>query len=188
MPHEGELLEKLERWISLQPGPITLADVLETSDGELFAAYILKGFRIAARDAVLDRLEREAGHADTDAPVPNGATVMRAFEVVVRAWMLTDQESLVLLGLEQPEQYQALALASRFEVPVEVLERVAILFDIFKAINVLLPEASAADAWVRKPNNGSRFRGMSALTVMMTDGLKGLRDVRAVLQAEIWAR
>jgi hypothetical protein len=188
MADESELEEKLERWLSQQTNRVTLFDVLATGNGELIAAYILKAFRAPAGEAVLDQLEREAGYIGPDRPIPNGETLLRVFEGIARAWNLREQERLSLLGLDKLEQYRALESAPLPEVPVDILERLAILLDIFHALNTLLPEPAAADAWIRKPNNAPRFQGSPALAVMTSRGIEGLREVRALLQAEIWAR
>ncbi|PWG02132.1 hypothetical protein DF286_04055 [Sphingosinicella humi] len=52
---EGDLLLKLERWLATRSRPPTLGDVLETRDIGLLGAYILKGFRAAAAEAVEQR-------------------------------------------------------------------------------------------------------------------------------------
>lgn len=52
MPDERELLDQLERWLADQPNPPTIFDVIATGNIELFSAYVLKGFRQAAAQAV----------------------------------------------------------------------------------------------------------------------------------------
>ena len=52
MPDERELLDRLERWLATRPHPPTIFDVVETGNIELFAAFVLKGFRQAAAQAV----------------------------------------------------------------------------------------------------------------------------------------
>jgi len=49
---DDAVFAKLDAWIGAQPAPPTLGDVLATNDGELFAAYILRGFRQATAEAV----------------------------------------------------------------------------------------------------------------------------------------
>ena len=57
MKTDDELFAHLDRWIAEQPQPPGLKEVLATRDIELFGAYILRGFRIAAVEAVAE-LER----------------------------------------------------------------------------------------------------------------------------------
>jgi hypothetical protein len=52
MPDERELLDQLERWLADQPRPPTIFDVIATGNIELFSAFVLKGFRQAAAQAV----------------------------------------------------------------------------------------------------------------------------------------
>lgn len=69
-------------------------------------------------------------------------------------------------------------------VPIAVVERVAVLLDIFKAINVLLPVRARADEWIRRPSNGRLFGGRQPLERMI-ESLAGMRLVRQYLRAEI---
>lgn len=48
---DDALFAKLDGWIDSQPAPPVLGDVLATGDGELFAAFILRGFRQATAEA-----------------------------------------------------------------------------------------------------------------------------------------
>ena len=186
MPLESELLAKLEGWLAARSEPPTLLDVVATNDRELLAAFILKGFRVAARQAVADRLEREAAATFASELTNLTGVVLRVFDGIARAWSLEDSEGLALLGLAGTAELQALRVLPLDEVPTEIIERVAIVLDIFKAINTLLPQPTQADAWMRAPNKAPIFGGRSALDVMAGQSLKGLQEVRAYLQAELW--
>ena len=158
-----------------------IADVLESGDGLLFAAFVLRGFRLAAAEAFVERLARDAAvHFGTD---DLGAAVSRVFFGIARAWALKRNEQVILLGLEDAGEIERVKSTPSSRQPPEILERVAILSDIFIALNSLFPFAERADAWLRKPNRGSLFGGASALEVMLQRGLVGMRDVRAYLQA-----
>ena len=184
---EDELLTKLEQWLADRSDPPTILEVVETRDSELLAAFILKGFRVAARQAVVDRLEREAASTFASDRSVITAAVFRVFDGLAGAWSLEDGEKLQLLGLHDPVQLQDLRAAPLDQVPTEIIERVVILLDIFKAVNTLLPQPNGADAWIRSSNTASMFGGQSALDVMIGRGLEGLREVRAYLNAQIWA-
>lgn len=184
MPPEDELLAKLEEWLAAREEPPTVFDVIETGDGELLAAFILKGFRTAARQAVVDRLAGEATTAFADLSNATSA-VLRVFDGLAGAWSLEGSQRLALLGLAETAELQALRTAPLDEVPTEIVERVIILLDIFKAINTLLPEPSRADAWIRTPNSAPLFAGRPALDMMIDEGLEGLRRIRSYLQAQI---
>lgn len=114
-----------------------------------------------------------------------GSSSMRIFAGLARAWSLSHEEARSLLGLASVAELQKTMEAKQEALPREILERFALLLDIFEAINTLLPIPEQADAWVRKPNEGPPFGGRSALSVMKD--LAGLRIVRQYLQAQIWA-
>ncbi|MFC7498454.1 antitoxin Xre/MbcA/ParS toxin-binding domain-containing protein [Enterovirga sp. GCM10030262] len=65
-----------------------------------------------------------------------------------------------------------------------MLERLAILLDIFQAINTLLPIGERADAWMRKPNRAPLFEGRSAIDIMLDHGVEGMRKLRSYLQSQ----
>ena len=52
---------------------------------------------------------------------------------------------------------------------------------IYKSLQILLPEAAAADAWVRKPNAALLFGGRSALDRMLAGNVSDLNLVRRYL-------
>lgn len=186
MTTDNELLSKLELWLAARPEPPTLFEVAETGDGELLAAFILNGFRVAARQAVVDRLDREAATTFATEATRMTTAILRVFDGIARAWSLQEDEKLDLLGLHESGDLEELRTTPLHKVPTEIIERVAILLDIFKAINTLLPQPTRADAWIRATNSAPAFAGWSALDVMIHQGLGGLREVRTYLQAKVW--
>lgn len=181
---EDKLLAQLERWLAERDGSLTIFEIIQEGDGELFAAYVLKSFRAAARDAVLDRLNREAAafHPEPD-ELANAA--MRVFTGLANAWALAPAEQAALLGLATTGNIEDLASRSARELPIAVIERLGTLLDIFEAINTLLPLPARADAWMRAPNTAPPFEGLRPLD-FMTKGLPELRQVRQYLLAERW--
>ncbi|MGS1018115.1 antitoxin Xre/MbcA/ParS toxin-binding domain-containing protein [Allosphingosinicella humi] len=130
----------------------------------------------------MDRLEREAALMQPAGSDGAGA-VFRVLEGLSAAWALTQAEQLALLGLADYGELQGARTKSIAEIPVGSIERLAILLDIFQAINILLPNPKRADAWIRKANKAPPFKGASALSVMLS-GLQGLRNVRAYLTSQ----
>lgn len=187
MSREIELMAKLTQWVGAQPEPPSLFDVVETGDRELVAAFMLQKTRAAARKADAECPERIAAHSFASELIEATAALLRVFHVISRAWSLSDGERLALLGLADIAKLKALRTAPLDEVPTEIVERIALLLDIFKAIKTLLPQPGRADAWVRAPNSAPMFGGRSALDVIVGRGLNGLREVRAYLNAQIWS-
>lgn len=187
MTGEQDLLARLERWLEAQPELPTIFDVIATRDGELLAAYLLKAFRAAAREAVIERLEHEAVTKLSDGTAEATNPAMRVFDGLAGGWKLKGEEKLVLIGVKGPAELQALRTSALEDVTLETIERVIILLDIFQALNTLLPVPERADAWLRAPNGAPRFGGRSAMEMMVNEGLEGLRAVRAYLWAQRWS-
>jgi Protein of unknown function (DUF2384) len=66
-------------------------------------------------------------------------------------------------------------------LPRDTLERLSNLLGIYKSLQILLPDAAAADAWVRKPNAAGLFAGSSALSRMLAGNVSDLNLVRRYL-------
>ena len=109
---------------------------------------------------------------------------MRVFEGLAKAWQLTDDERLALLGLQDRTELERLLAAQVEVLPIQVVERVSTLLGIFKAINILLPVPARADQWMRRPNLAPPFCGRSAMAVMCDGGIEALLDVRRCLEQQ----
>jgi hypothetical protein len=110
------------------------------------------------------------------------AAGLRAFARIAEAWGLSVDEQLNLLG--QPPRSTFFAWRKHPEkasLPRDTLERLSNLLGIYKALQILLPEPAAADAWVRKPNAAPPFGGRSALDRMLAGNLGDVHFVRRYL-------
>ena len=107
------------------------------------------------------------------------------FLEIAALWKLTPAESRVLLG-SLPEstffKYQKSPNAARLSH--DTLARISHLLGIYKSINMLLPRAESADAWVRLPNDAPLFKGRSALDYMLGGGFDDIAAVRRYLDTE----
>jgi hypothetical protein len=65
----------------------------------------------------------------------------------------------------------------------DTLERISYILGIYKALQILLPDAAAADAWIKKPNSATPFGGRSALERMLSGNVSDLYAVRQYLDA-----
>ncbi len=129
-----------------------------------------------------------AVHRDaTASPAPNSperlaAAGLRAFERIAEAWGLTVEQQLMLLG--QPARstfFQWRKQPEKAQLPRDTLERLSNLLGIYKSLQILLPDAAAADAWVRQPNSAAPFGGRSALDRMLAGNVSDLNLVRRYL-------
>jgi hypothetical protein len=119
---------------------------------------------------------------DTPTPQRMAAAGLRAFARIAQAWGLSTDEQLVLLG--QPARSTFFAWRKHPEravLPRDTLERLSNLLGIYKSLQILLPDAAAADAWVRQPNSAAPFGGGSALARMLAGNVSDLNLVRRYL-------
>lgn len=113
------------------------------------------------RETVLQRLGREAV-LFPEAPAAASA-VARIFQSLARAWSLSEAKQMALLGFDDAGELRDLMGAPSEDVPIEIIERVTILLDIFRAINILLPVQERPDGWIRSSNDGPMFRRTACL-------------------------
>lgn len=114
--------------------------------------------------------------------VQMSAAGLRAFARIAQAWGLTVDEQLCLLG--QPPRSTFFAWRKdpeRAALPRDTLERLSNLLGIWKALQILLPDEAAADAWVRQPNSAPVFGGRSALQHMLAGNVADIHHVRRYL-------
>jgi hypothetical protein len=107
---------------------------------------------------------------------------LRSFARIAQAWGLTVGEQLRLLGQPPRSTYFAWRKQpAKAALSRDTLERLSNLLGIYKSLQILLPDAAAADAWVRQPNAASPFGGRSALDRMLAGNMSDLNLVRRYL-------
>jgi hypothetical protein len=113
-----------------------------------------------------------------------GGAGLRAFARIAEAWGLTVAEQLTLLGIGSRSTFFKWRREQQPRLPQDTLERLSYLLGIYKSLQILLPDPSAADEWVRKPNNEPLFGGRSALERMLSGQVADLYVVRQYLDAQ----
>jgi len=113
-----------------------------------------------------------------------GGPGLRAFVNIAEAWGLTVADQLKLLGIASRSTFFKWRREREPRLPRDTLERLSYLLGIYKSLQILLPDARAADEWIRKPNDAPLFGGRSALERMMTGQVADLYVVRQYLDAE----
>ncbi|MHB0974946.1 MAG: MbcA/ParS/Xre antitoxin family protein [Thiobacillus sp.] len=112
------------------------------------------------------------------------AAGLRAFFAIARDWGLNTEEQMVLLGAPgRSTFFKWKSAPESADLKRDTLERLSYLLGIYKALQILLPDASAADAWVKKPNSAPGFGGQSALDRMLGGNVADLVAVRQYLDA-----
>ena len=112
------------------------------------------------------------------------AAGLRAFFNIARDWDLSAEEQIVLLGkpgrstfFKWKNEPQTARLGR------DTLERLSLLLGIYKALQILLPQPSAADTWIKRPNSAPPFGGRRALDRMLAGNISDLVAVRQYLDA-----
>jgi hypothetical protein len=110
------------------------------------------------------------------------AAGLRAFARIAQAWDLSVDEQLALLGQPPRSTYFSWRKQpERATLPRDTLERLSNILGIYKNLQILLPDARAADAWVRQPNRAAPFGGGTALARMLAGNVSDLNLVRRYL-------
>ena len=112
------------------------------------------------------------------------AAGLRAFFRIAEAWGLAVDEQITLLGSPGRSTYFKWKRDGATSLPRDVLERISYVLGIYKALQILIPDATAADSWVRRPNAAVPFGGRSALDRKVSGKEADLYLVRQYLDAE----
>ena len=108
---------------------------------------------------------------------------LRAFYMISMKWGLSEEDQKAILGVNKDLSLEALANRGATSLDMEAMECFSHILCIYRALHTLFLSDSQADAWIKKPNHAPLFNGRTALDVM-TEGIMGLRAVRAYLEAE----
>jgi hypothetical protein len=123
--------------------------------------------------APVDLATREAGQA-----------LLRTFFSIAEAWKLSAREAMTLLGLRSRSTYHVWKEGRSGPLPRDTLERISYVLGIYQALQILMPGAESADAWMRKPNGAPVFGGRSALDRLLSGNVADLYEVRRYLDAQ----
>jgi Protein of unknown function (DUF2384) len=126
----------------------------------------------------------QSRHGSSREAAAAGGAGLRAFTKIAELWHLSVPEQLTLLGLTSRSTYFKWRKEPQPKLPRDTLERLSYLLGIYKALQLLLPEAAAADQWIRRPNDAPLFGGGSALERMLSGNVADLFTVRQYLDAQ----
>ena len=108
---------------------------------------------------------------------------LRAFFRIAEQWKLSTEEQMALLGLTTRSTFFNWKKSPPASLSKDTLERISYVLGIYKALQLLLPDPKAADAWVKEPNDAPLFGGRSALSRMLSGQVADLFVVRQYLDA-----
>ncbi|CAB3721551.1 MbcA/ParS/Xre antitoxin family protein [Trinickia soli] len=127
---------------------------------------------------------RRPSHGAAPSIADMSAAGLRAFFNIARDWGLAIDEQIVLLGSPgRSTFFKWKAAPESARLSRDTLERLSLLLGVYKALQILLPEPAAADAWVKRPNSAAPFGGSSALDRMLAGNVSDLVAVRQYLDA-----
>jgi hypothetical protein len=112
------------------------------------------------------------------------AAGLRSFFRIAELWRLSVDEQITLLGGPSRSTYFKWKKDGATALSPDVLERISYVLGIYKALQILVPDEAAADAWVRAPNDAVPFGGRSALARMLSGRVADLYEVRRYLDAQ----
>lgn len=122
-------------------------------------------------------------HGTVDTKALSGPAI-RTFLRIADAWKLSTEEQLMLLGEPSRATFFNWKKSQEVELYRDTLERISYIIGIYKALQILLPDPAAADAWVRKPNKAPLFGGKSAMERMLSGYVSDLFLVRQYLDGQ----
>ena len=108
--------------------------------------------------------------------------LVTTFANIAEKWQLSMEEQLLLLGTPARSTYFKWKKEGGI-LPNDTADRLADIFGIHEALQILFPEDRAASDWVRQPNNDPMFGGQRAIDIM-TRNLVSLHRVRQILDTE----
>lgn len=120
-------------------------------------------------------------------PAEVSTVASKTFLNIIDAWGLSQTEAMKLLGYDDTTRstyFKWKKEPASVKLQKEKLERLSYVFGIYKALQVLLPNSSSADAWIKKPNTAPIFNGESALSRMLSGNVADLYVVRHYLDSE----
>lgn len=109
---------------------------------------------------------------------------LRAFLRIAQLWGLSTDQQMTLLGVTARSTFFKWKRDPDTVLPRDTLERISYILGIYKALQILLPDEAAADAWIRRPNTAPLFGGETALDRMLSGQVADLFVVRQYLDAQ----
>lgn len=112
---------------------------------------------------------------------------LRTFFNIAQCWHLDESQAMTLLGFDEKSRstyFRWKRDPDSARLGKDKLERLSYIFGIYKDLQILLPEAEAADRWLHRPNSAAPFGGKPALERMLSGYVADLYEVRRYLDAE----
>ena len=115
-------------------------------------------------------------------PAKTAKVGLAVFFNIMNAWQVKAKEQIVLLGSPAESTFYNWKKGKVVNLSQDTLERISYILGIYKALGILFPSRTQADAWPKKPNKA--FNDMSALEFMLKGNMIHLSDMRRYLDAQ----
>lgn len=112
------------------------------------------------------------------------AAALRTVFKILKAWNIKVGDWSVLLGVSEATVHRWKANPESAGNSRDLIERLSYILGIYKALQILLPNDTASDSWVKRPNSALFFRGETPLDRMMGGNVADLYDVRRWLDGQ----
>jgi uncharacterized protein (DUF2384 family) len=111
----------------------------------------------------------------------SGNATLETFFKLADLWGLTIEQQITLLGSPARSTFYKWKKEGGL-LSADTEERISHLVSIFKALQIVVPDAKAADTWLHRPSK--YFGGRPALNVMLDGKLTDIFAVRTYLDAQ----
>lgn len=108
---------------------------------------------------------------------------LKLFFGIGRAWKLTNEEMISILGNPDEEAYSRWKNGDFDDVTDDVMNRISLIHGTYVALRTIFTSADQANSWVSRPNKS--FGGMPAREVLARGRIEDLAQVRGLVQSEL---
>lgn len=116
-------------------------------------------------------------------PARTAQVGLKVFFNIMEAWGANTKSQLALLGNPASSTlFNWKKGKTPAHLSMDLQTRLSLVFGIYKALGILLPNRERADAWVNRPN--SAFQGMTALEYMSEGDMLKMIEMRRYLDAQ----
>ena len=129
-------------------------------------------------------MARRVPSAKHPMPAIAPGAALRTFFNIAKAWALSEQQTMALLGFDASTRstyFKWKKDPDSARLGRDKLERLSYVFGIYKALQLLLPNPTAADGWLQRPNSAAPFAGRPVLERLLSGNVADLYVVREYL-------
>ena len=109
---------------------------------------------------------------------------LRTFFNIMNTWGVSDDIAMPILGTTRSTYYRWRTHPETARLTNDTLERLSYIFGIYKSLKILLPDRTAANTWVTRPNKFSLFNGEPPMKRLQAGHVSDLFVVHQFLDAQ----